>query len=68
MKIEFIKDESTKTVKVELNGEKYRELIVDTDQDAWVLWPEQIDDGVTYFDDLKETEDQIKFELEHADD
>lgn len=68
MKIEFIKDESTKTVKVELNGEKYRELIFDTDQDAWVLWPEQIDDGVTYFDDLKETEDQIKFELEHADD
>ncbi|MBV6739940.1 hypothetical protein KBABDLON_00710 [Lactobacillus gasseri] len=68
MKVEFIKDESTKTVKVEVNGEKYGELIFDTDQDVWVLWPEQIDDGVGYFDDLKETEDQIKFELEHADD
>ena len=68
MKVEFIKDESTKTVKVEVNGEKYGVLIFDTDQDVWVLWPEQIDDGVGYFDDLKETEDQIKFELEHADD
>ena len=68
MKVEFIKDESKKTVKVEVNGEKYGELIFDTDQDVWVLWPEQIDDGVGYFDDLKETEDQIKFELEHADD
>lgn len=68
MKVEFIKDESTKTEKVEVNGEKYGELIFDTDQDVWVLWPEQIDDGVGYFDDLKETEDQIKFELEHADD
>lgn len=68
MKVEFIKDESTKTVKVEVSGEKYGELIFDTDQDVWVLWPEQIDDGVGYFDDLKETEDQIKFELEHADD
>lgn len=68
MKVQFIKDESTKTVKVELNGEKYGKLIFDIDQDAWVLWPDQIDDGITYFDDLKETEDQIKFELEHADD
>lgn len=68
MKVEFIKDESTKTVKVEVNGEKYGELIFDTDQDVWVLWPEQIDDSVGYFDDLKETEDQIKFELEHAGD
>lgn len=68
MKVEFIKDESRKTVRVEVNGEKYVELIFDTDQDVWVLWPEQIDDGVGYFDDLKETEDQIKFELEHADD
>lgn len=68
MKVKFIKDESTKTVKVEVNGEKYGELIFDTDQDVWVLWPEQIYDGVGYFDDLKETEDQIKFELEHADD
>lgn len=68
MKVKFIKDESTKTVVVEVNGENYGKLIFDTDQDAWVLWPEQIDDGVTYFDDLKETEDQIKFELEHADD
>lgn len=37
MKVEFIKDESTKTVKVEVNGEKYGELIFDTDQDVWVL-------------------------------
>ncbi|UWI46739.1 hypothetical protein HR118_03140 [Lactobacillus paragasseri] len=53
---------------VEVNGENYGKLIFDTDQDAWVLWPKQIDDGVTYFDDLKETEDQINFELEHAED
>nr|DAJ54873.1 MAG TPA: hypothetical protein [Caudoviricetes sp.] len=68
MKIEFIKDESTKTVKVKVNGENYGELIFDVDQNAWVLWPEKIDDGVTYYDDLQETMDQIEFELEHADD
>lgn len=68
MKIEFIQDAATQTVKVKVNEENYGELIFDTDQDAWVLWPKQIDDGVTYFDDLQETEDQIKYELEHADD
>lgn len=68
MKIEFIQDKATQTVRVKANEETYGELIFDVDQDAWVLWPKQIDDGVTYFDDLKETEDQIKFELEHADD
>ncbi|MES5121361.1 hypothetical protein [Lactobacillus gasseri] len=67
MKIEFIEDEMTQTVKVKANGENYGELIFDTDQDAWVLWQKQIDDGVTYFADLQETMDQIKYELEHAD-
>lgn len=68
MKIEFIQDKATQTVKVKVNEKNYGELIFDVDQDAWVLWPKQIDDGVTYFDDLQETEDQIKYELEHADD
>ena len=67
MKINFIEDKMTQTVKVEVNEENYGELIFDTDQDAWVLWPKQIDDGVTYFTDLQETMDQIKYELEHAD-
>lgn len=68
MKIKFIEDRRTQTVKVEINEENYGELIFYTDQDAWVLWPKQIDDGVTYFADLQETEDQIKYELEHAED
>lgn len=67
MKINFIEDKMTQTVKVEVNEENYGELIFDTDQDAWVLWPKQSDDGVTYFADLQETMDQIKYELEHAD-
>lgn len=67
MKIKFIEDKMTQTVKVEVNEENYGELIFDTDQDAWVLWSKQIDDGVTYFADLQETMDQIKYELEHAD-
>lgn len=67
MKIKFIEDKMTQTVKVEVNEENYGELIFDTDQDAWVLWPKQIDDGVTYFADLQEAMDQIKYELEHAD-
>lgn len=68
MKIEFIQDKATQTVKVKVNKENYGELIFDTNQDAWVLWPNQIDDGVTYFADLQETMDQIRYELEHADD
>ncbi|OYR88412.1 hypothetical protein [Lactobacillus taiwanensis] len=66
MKIEFIKDEMTQTVKVKVNKENYGELIFDTDQDAWVLWPKQIDDGVTYFADLQKTMDQIRYELKYV--
>ena len=46
-----------------VNGNKYGELEFDKDQEAWVLYPESIDDGVTYYEDLKETQEEIKFEL-----
>lgn len=42
----------------------YGVLSRDDDQGVWVLWPEQIDDGVSYFDDLEETKETIKDELE----
>lgn len=49
---------------VELNGKAYGHLTFDKEQAAWVLWPADIDDGVTYFEDLEETKQAIKDELE----
>lgn len=59
-KIEFIKEDK-ENYTVELNGERYGSLEWNEDQEAWVLWPLSIDDGVTYFEDLQE---YIKDELE----
>lgn len=42
----------------------YGVLSWDADQEVWVLWPEQTDDGISYFDDLEETKETIKDELE----
>lgn len=39
----------------------------DDDQNAWVLWPVSIDDGVTYFDDLHESFLLAKSEIENSD-
>lgn len=47
------------------DDEEYGSLDYDADQKAWVLWPNDIDDGVTYWEGLKESEDQIEFELTH---
>lgn len=48
-------------------------LVFDDEQNAWVLWDDAyldnhgiiqlIGDGVTYYEDLNETEEQIKDEL-----
>lgn len=45
------------------NGETYGKLEFDKEQDAWVLWPNDIDDGVSYFDSLTETQEAIRDEL-----
>jgi hypothetical protein len=62
-KIKFLFEDEN-TYDIELNGERYGSLEWDEDQKAWVLWPLSIDDGITYFEDLKETESYIKDELE----
>ncbi|MBD5430890.1 MAG: hypothetical protein HDR41_00220 [Lactobacillus sp.] len=59
--VKFVKD--GKKYNIELNGENYGELTWDEDQSAWVLWSEDIDDGVTYYEDLQETKDEIIDEL-----
>lgn len=60
--IKFIKEDK-ENYTVELNNERYGSLEWDQDQNAWVLWPLAIDDGVTYFESLKETIAYIKDEL-----
>jgi len=73
MKINFIEDDE-KTYSVEIdNGEEftktYGKLIYTKYNyggekiDAWVLWPADWDDAVTYFDDLEETKESIKDEI-----
>ena len=51
-------------VEVTINGDKYGTLIFDHEQSAWVLWPVSIDDGISYSDDLAETEETITDEIE----
>lgn len=51
-------------VEVTVDGSTYGVIKYDADQSAWVLWPEAIDDGVSYFDDLAETEEAITDEIQ----
>ena len=51
-------------VEVIVNGNNYGTLIFDHEQNIWVLWPSTIDDGVSYSDDLAETEETITDEIE----
>ena len=46
-----------------VSGEDYGKLVFDQEQNTWVLWPNEIDDGVTYFDSLKETKEAIADEI-----
>lgn len=52
-----------KNIEVLVHGDIYGKLNFDSNQKAWILWPAGIDDGVSYFDNLKETEETIKDEL-----
>ena len=49
---------------VYVDDENYGDLDYDSENKEWVLWPNQIDDGISYWESLKESEDEIKFELE----
>lgn len=60
--IKFIKEDK-ENYTVELNNERYGSLEWDQEQNAWVLWSLAINDGVTYFESLKETITYIKDEL-----
>ena len=51
-------------VEVIVNGNNYGTLIFDHEQNVWVLWPSTIDDGVSYSDDLAETQEIITDEIE----
>lgn len=51
-------------VVVYVDDENYGDLDYDSENKEWVLWPNQIDDGISYWESLKESEDEIKFELE----
>lgn len=51
-------------VVVYVDDENYADLDYDSENKEWVLWPNQIDDGISYWESLKESEDEIKFELE----
>ena len=51
-------------VEVTVNGYSYGSLEFDHEQNAWVLWPVSIDDGVSYSDDLAETEKTITDEIQ----
>ena len=68
-KVEFDKkpyedEDGVMAVDVDLNADHYGKIKFDKDQDVWVLWPLSIDDAVSYFKDLEETENTIHEELE----
>lgn len=51
-------------VEVTVDGDKYGILIFDKEQNAWVLWAVSIDDGISYSDNLVETEETITDEIQ----
>lgn len=63
-KVEFDESNAWESVVVFVDGDKYGEIIYDYDQGTWVLWPDCIDDGVSYFDSLKDTEEAIASEVQ----
>ncbi|PIO83769.1 hypothetical protein BSQ39_09420 [Loigolactobacillus backii] len=54
-------------VEVTVNDDKYGTLKFDHEQNEWVLWPVSIDDGVSYSDDLAETQETITDEIQSYD-
>lgn len=62
MTVEF-NEIDAQNVEVLVDGDTYGKLNFDSDENAWVLWPIDIDDGVSYFDGLEETEEAIKDEI-----
>lgn len=62
MEVEFDKIDG-ENVDVMGNNMLYGKLTFDDDKKLWVLWPNDIDDGVGYFSSLNETEETIQDEL-----
>lgn len=60
--VEFIKDGNI--YDIEFNSENYGTLEFDATRSVWVLWYPQHSEGVDYFEDLEETKQAIKDELE----
>lgn len=57
-------NQNDNTVDVYKDDNRIGYLEFDQEQEAWVFWPNDINDGITYFEDLKETEDTIAEEQE----
>lgn len=51
-------------VEVLVDGDNYGILIFDHEQKVWVLWATTIDDGISYSDNLTETEETITDEIQ----
>ena len=67
--VQFSKEDE-KTYNVDVDGENYGKLVYDYERDdedhsrpLWILWPADIDDAVSYSDDLDATEEAIIDEL-----
>ena len=63
-KVSFYRIDKSHVV-VYVDDENYGDLDYDSENKEWVLWPNQIDYGISYWESLKESEDEIKFELEY---
>lgn len=66
-KIEF-NEVSNEEVEVLVNGDTYGTLKfgdeeLGTQKNIWILWLTYIDEGISYFDDLEETEETIRDEI-----
>ncbi|WAE45782.1 hypothetical protein OUY26_04060 [Levilactobacillus brevis] len=62
MTVEF-NEINAQNVEVLVNGDTYGKLNFDSDENVWVLWPAEIDDAVSYFNSLEETEEAISDEI-----
>ena len=46
-------------VEVTVGGDKYGTIKFDHEQNAWVLWIMYVDDGISFWEDLAETEESV---------
>lgn len=63
--VTFYETDQDDLIIIDFNDKRYGKLEFDKTQGVWVLWPNDINDGISYFEDINETETTIIYEIKN---